>query len=513
MKFFFCVELEMYSAKSYTKVVVRDLPNSSKIGRFCAEYIFFHGNTMKRIPYDTEIIYFLKHWLHIEKSSFPKTLEHNFETLVTRIHDCCCLVIHGIKLRKNNLPGRNKGWTRQLKREEREYLDDPGLILTPHKKRRRTIPIKSPLHKQSEDTKSLKPPLDSGIESKPSPEKELDFIPIDLSKTEIKQKETITEPKKPFLSCPIPSQNKNTPSKSSNSSTVADNTNAGSSTSKEKEYVPAFLAPTEWAQNRTLLKELGLFPSESTRIPKSWTSKKGASNPQAALIPDISKNIITKSMQDLDKICLTDLEYRLDEENLEEEECRDYHLIDDIENEISELKAGRSVMYSSCKITLECDTFKRFLRELFHRNILWDLGFQMTHLMSNKNNLKYRNIQLSTQCFCPCANYFQAWRQKLNLNVIFCKEVHRCKGRGVYNSTSSFLQHCADLSDSCLVHRSMLSYLRHLYPAQTQNMMVPSKNKKKSSTLNFGKQKSKKVSVPRSVMLTSFKINTFSITR
>ena len=142
-----------------------------------------------------------------------------------------------------------------------------------------------------------------------------------------------------------------------------------------KEYVPAFLAPTEWAQNRTLLHELGLFPSESTRIPKSWTSKKGASNPQAALIPDIPKNIITKSMQDSDKICLTDVEFRLDQENLEEEEARDYHLIDDIETELSELKAGRSVMYSSCNITLECDTFKRFLGKLFHRNILWDLGF------------------------------------------------------------------------------------------------------------------------------------------
>ena len=71
---FFCVDLDMYSAKSYTKVVVRDLRNSSKIGRFCAQYILFHGSTTKRIPYDTEIIYFLKHWLHVEKSSFHKNL-------------------------------------------------------------------------------------------------------------------------------------------------------------------------------------------------------------------------------------------------------------------------------------------------------------------------------------------------------------------------------------------------------------------------------------------------------
>ena len=57
----FYADLDMYSAKSYTKVVVRDLCNSSKIGIFCAEYIFFHRSNMKMIPYNTEIIYFLKH--------------------------------------------------------------------------------------------------------------------------------------------------------------------------------------------------------------------------------------------------------------------------------------------------------------------------------------------------------------------------------------------------------------------------------------------------------------------
>ena len=64
---YFCVDLDMKSAKNFTKVVVRQLNNRNKIGRYCAECIFFHGNIMKRVPYDTKILHFLKHWLNVDK--------------------------------------------------------------------------------------------------------------------------------------------------------------------------------------------------------------------------------------------------------------------------------------------------------------------------------------------------------------------------------------------------------------------------------------------------------------
>ena len=53
---------------------------------------------MKRIPYDSEIIYFLKHWVNLTPDSFVEQKEkENFVILLTRIHDCCCQLVHGIK--------------------------------------------------------------------------------------------------------------------------------------------------------------------------------------------------------------------------------------------------------------------------------------------------------------------------------------------------------------------------------------------------------------------------------
>ena len=523
---------------------------------------------MQRIPYDSEIIHFLNHWLNVDETKFKKEHEGSLETLVTRIHDCCCLVLHGIKLRKTKQPGKHRPWTRKLKMSEREFLDDPALVLTPQKRTKRIIPVHSPLHKSLDNSKkktSIASKTQSiatqPSESKKSDEKEQECKPSEVSFTDFvspNQKscsekklskkdqsfapvvtfpeKNISEDKTPPLklknnssnsetvdeASPVISIQKNQKETASNSKSIAVPSQASNSktvavpgpvvSNEKKEQVTASVAPTEWAVNRYLLQSLGLFPSDTTPLPKSWMSKKGASNPQAVLLPKISEQVITQSLLDLDQICLTDLECQLDQEELDDDGPQNNFLIDDLKNEISELKKGRTVTYSECTIELQRSTLKHFLKQLFYGNISWDLGFQMRHLKTNDKDRKYSNVPLSTKCYCPCSNYFKSWREKCKIESIFCKEVTKCKGKGVFNNTLSFFQHCADLGESCMIHRSMLSFLRHLYPSQTQNQIIHNK-KKLSTRLNFGNRKTYNVSIPKPIKLTIYKFKTFSITR
>ena len=539
---FYCVELDFSSARSFTKLIVRNLSNSTKIGRDCAEYIFFHGSTMKRIPYDSEIIYFLDKWFGIQSTtfdSFGPDQKDNFKTLVTRIHDCCCLVLHGIKLRKSYQPGRNKPWTRKLKHSEKEFLHDPSLILSPPKKKKKITPLKSPIHAYA------------GAQQCKVPQKSTHQAPVmglgesdmetwkDRSKTKIKPtndpsntriNESTNNPSTPKINQPTNDVSEKQPNDLSNTSmsTSKNVPNTGSflsvpiHTEKKNQapttnaYIPSVptavetpsvatsdksncnsntvaqacvpQVPLDWVQQRSLLQGMQLFPPSHINLPNSWRSTKGASNPQAAIQPDIAQKVINQAMNDYDKICLTDLEFQLDQEKMledEEDEVVDFHRIDDLEQEIEDFKAGRPTFESSCSIQLDCITFKNFLNHLFHRNIIWDLGFQMSHLMNHEKNTKYRNSQVTTRCFCPCANYFTAWRKHFNIDDIFCREANKCKGKGIFNTTSSFLQHCSDMSDTCMVHRSIVSYLRHLYPAQTQHKIIPRKNNKKKRLLTL----------------------------
>ena len=58
-------------------------------------------------------------------------------------------------------------------------------------------------------------------------------------------------------------------------------------------------------------------------ILKTWSSKNGSANPQAAAIPYLFKNVIKQALDDYNNICLIDLKSQLDQELLEED-CIDY---------------------------------------------------------------------------------------------------------------------------------------------------------------------------------------------
>ena len=134
----------------------------------------------------------------------------------------------------------------------------------------------------------------------------------------------------------------------------------------------------------------------------------------------------------------------------------------------------------------------------------------MTYLMGHDNNLRYSKINLSSKRYCSCTNSFGLWRKHFNLDTISCEKVNHCKGKGLWNTTSAFLWHCASMGDSCLINRVLLKYLKHLYPKFTQNQLS---YKKVEKSYNFGYESQKKLSVTPAVPILHFKLNTFLVTR
>ena len=79
------------------------------------------------------------------------------------------------------------------------------------------------------------------------------------------------------------------------------------------------------------------------------------------------------------------------------------------------------------------------LKHIFQFNIIWDLGFQMTHLQNHPQNFNYSNHGLCQKCFFPCSNVMKPWRHHFKTNDIFCPEIYNCRSKGVLNTHSSFI--------------------------------------------------------------------------
>ena len=126
--------------EAFIGVLFRNLSSKSQSKKRISEYIFFQSKTVGRIPYDSEIAYFLETKLNITPSSFKNSLGQDdmskFETIVMRIHDSCCMGLFQIKLKRRNKPSNGKhSWKKQLTREEKEVFGDPSLVLHPVKKK------------------------------------------------------------------------------------------------------------------------------------------------------------------------------------------------------------------------------------------------------------------------------------------------------------------------------------------------------------------------------------------
>ena len=96
------------------------------MSKCCSKYAMFHGKTMERIPYDSEIDFFLHRWLAIENRSFNNPLE--YDALCMKIHDSCALIYFGVKMIRRNEPEKNS-WSRKLSPEEKEVFTDYSLTL------------------------------------------------------------------------------------------------------------------------------------------------------------------------------------------------------------------------------------------------------------------------------------------------------------------------------------------------------------------------------------------------
>ena len=87
-----------------------------------------------------------------------------------------------------------------------------------------------------------------------------------------------------------------------------------------------------------VLTKLNIFDPQKEKVPKSWISRNGGANPQAAIITDISKNVIKQSLEDYDKICITDLKSQINQEEDEYDDMGDVHLICELEEETDNIK-------------------------------------------------------------------------------------------------------------------------------------------------------------------------------
>ena len=205
---------------------------------------------------------------------------------------------------------------------------------------------------------------------------------------------------------------------------------------------------TEWKNNLLLMKHLGIFNYGDNILPNTWSSSEGGINPQAALIPNVMKQVIQVCTTDLDKLVEQDYESQI----VEAEMIEDDILVEELQRELLD---GLSPMSQYSTITITDATFRYALKKIFTHNIIWDLGFQMTHLQNHPQNSNYTNHGLCQKCFCPCSNAMKPWRLYFKINDIFCPEIYNCRSKRVSHTPSSFLQHCVDHSGSCLLYRAL----------------------------------------------------------
>ena len=107
---------------------------------------------------------------------------------------------------------------------------------------------------------------------------------------------------------------------------------------------------------------------------------------------------------------------------------------------------------------------------------------------------------------------YEKWREHHSVDYICSlKETTRCKKKGVFNTPQDLYQHLLDNTDTCLLHRALAMYIRHLYPNQVKSQQK--KTTAKGDLLNFHRIFEGLVSLPKIVKNIPMTISTFQISR
>ena len=100
---------------------------------------------------------------------------------------------------------------------------------------------------------------------------------------------------------------------------------------------------------------------------------------------------------------------------------------------------GTTLMNSHCEIQLDQVELDKFLKHVFQKNVIWDLGYQFGLLQRSVNKSSGDRNKFSTSCYFPCSNFMSAWRKHFDLEDILNRtEVHNCGRKGVFNTPGAF---------------------------------------------------------------------------
>ena len=142
--------------RSYLKLTFNNFPEKYTV---CTQYsvtatqfIFFHVKHWKRIPYDSEIDFFLKFCLGI-----TQTNSKEFYYLTQRIHNSCVNLYHSLSLKRDVTPGKQSKWASKLSLKDKDIFHDPSVSfkpLPPPFKPRTVQRLQPSIHISARSTKS-----------------------------------------------------------------------------------------------------------------------------------------------------------------------------------------------------------------------------------------------------------------------------------------------------------------------------------------------------------------------
>ena len=284
----------------------------------------------------------------------------------------------------------------------------------------------------------------------------------------------------------------NLPSKSSNNDEIADLVKSSNNEINQS-----------WKQKFILNRFLCDFNISSDSLPPSWNSAEGGCHPLQSYLDEVQKGVRMNCIVDLRTICDNDLKDQIKEAGYDS----DHSLVVDLEMEIEGTYHGPS----HCQVDLCEGQMLRFLKAVHQENIIWDVGFQMNHLKCHRKSSIHRNRNYTTKCYCPCSNYMKKWRVHMEIDLILGQTgAINCKKKGIFQCPEDLYAHLHSLAGSCLIHRALAMYLRHLYPEQVKNKKYEGKE---IGEFDFKPREDNLVSLPLSIKNIPVNLTLFEIKR
>jgi len=337
------------------------------MSKCCTKYVMFHGKTMERIPYDSEIDHFLHRWLAVEIRNFNNIAD--YDSLCMKIHDSCALVYFGVKMIRKNNPRTKNNWSKKLTSDEKEVFNDYSLTLhnTPKPVPKRNTPEQFNCSSDLNTRPYKKFRSNNNLCKNTKVLKQ--FESLDSQK-----KSSIVHVEDPMALISEETTNlRNRDDKNDNSATndSCSNTDATAKATNSS-TVGGTCIQTSWVTRYECLKKVWRYEVNTDLLPENWANGTDiGSHPRSCDILKVVTDVTKR---------LTKYIHKLEDDNLEDLALQAEYDGDDFEAaEIREEIGNLSAQETKCTIQIMVGSAVRYLKMFVKHNVVWDLGFQMLH--------------------------------------------------------------------------------------------------------------------------------------